>query len=472
MSTTTDTLSAELNSDDHTHDAVPLSERRSGLTMGLLWITMVTCFPGILVGFQWSKAGFNFQQVVQGLLLSCSLVLLYALPACYLGAKTGLTYTLLSRFVFGRWGARFVTLNILWVSTCWYALNAIFLADGIRGLFHLQISELAFAAGIALLMAVNNFFGFSGVANFAQFLAAPLMIVWVCLAFYRVVSMSGSLSLDEAPTAVAGLQYISVISNFVLGVSCWGNEPDYWRYAKPHRLAALWPLLSSLALGQILFPLTGFMMAKLSGITGNAEATRYVSDFVFGGAAVAFAIVLAVSYVAVNDSGLYAAVNALENLKKIPRKLCVSVLAIAAAILTSLLFGYGRNFELVASLSSIFLPCATMIMATEAFVIKRICGKSEQFEHIPEYDELPSFKWASATALILGCAVGVCTAGFFPALAKLQFGVPALNAWLVSISSYCILRPLEIKQGGKAVYAASQNRNEDLSLQAQQATFD
>ena len=32
--------------------AVPLSERRSNTTMALIWITMVTGFPSVLVGFQ------------------------------------------------------------------------------------------------------------------------------------------------------------------------------------------------------------------------------------------------------------------------------------------------------------------------------------------------------------------------------------------------------------------------------------
>lgn len=92
MSEAAEALASESDSQDYTHEAVPLSERRGAVTMGLLWITMVTCFPGILAGFQWYGAKFTFLQVLQGSLISCFLVLIYALPACYLGAKTGLTY--------------------------------------------------------------------------------------------------------------------------------------------------------------------------------------------------------------------------------------------------------------------------------------------------------------------------------------------------------------------------------------------
>lgn len=450
MSKSAEVLASEINSQDHTHDAVPLSERRSALTMGLLWITMVTCFPGILAGFQWYAAKISFWQVVQGSLISCLLVLVYALPACYLGAKTGFTYTLLSRFVFGRWGARFITVNILCISTCWYALNAIFLAEGIRGLFHLQLPEIWFAAVIALLMAINNFFGFSGVANFAQFLAAPLMIIWVFLSLYRVIGMGDSAAaLLHAPPVVSHMESLTVISSFILGVSCWGNEPDYWRFSKPEKFGPFLPLLAALLLGQVLFPITGWMMAGVSGVTDTAGATRFVSEFVFGGAAIAFALVLAVSYVAVNDSGLYAAINAAENLKEVPRKLCVAGLACCAALVTVALFGFSRNFELVAAISSVMLPCATTIMAAEAFLIKRICGRSEEFREIPRYRDLPALRWASAVSFLLGASAGVVSAGFLPGTAALRFGVPAVNGWIVSVAVYLLLRPRELRTADK-----------------------
>lgn len=457
MANSAETIAAEINSQDHTHDVVPLSERRNAFTMGLLWITMVTCFPGILAGFQWFKLGLTIQQVFQGVLISCFLVLLYALPACYLGAKTGLTYTLLSRAVFGRWGARFVTINILWISTCWYALNAIFLADGIRGLFDLQLPAVWFAAGIAILMAINNFFGFSGVANFAQYLAAPILIGWVGLALFRALPGFEGIMLQKSTEAVSSAHSLSIISSFVLGVACWGNEPDYWRYGKPKPLAPLAPLVVALLLGQVLFPVTGWIMAKISGVTDIAGATRFMNDYVFGGLSIISAIVLSVSYVAVNDSGLYAAINAAENLKKMPRKFCVSGLAVLAAVLTVMLFSYTRNFETVAALSSIFLPCATTIMVAEAFLIKKIAGQAESFSTVPEFEDLPSIKWAAAVAFAGGTLLGSLSAGLIPGTEDWRFGIPAFNAWSGALLLYLLARTIEIKRSKNPLVTPLQN---------------
>ena len=53
-----------------------------------------------------------------------------------------------------------------------------FLAEGLKGLYHFNIPTMWLAAALALTMSVNNMFGFSGIANFARYFAAPVLILW------------------------------------------------------------------------------------------------------------------------------------------------------------------------------------------------------------------------------------------------------------------------------------------------------
>ncbi|MBZ0188401.1 MAG: hypothetical protein K8F91_19290, partial [Candidatus Obscuribacterales bacterium] len=151
---------------------VPEGMRRAPLTMGLLWITMVTFFPGVLIGFVWFKQGVSFVQVVICTIISCLLMLAYAIPSCHLGAKSGQSYGTLIRGVFGRMGNRIVALNLVWMFIAWYGLCSLFLAENLEGLFHFDMPLIILAPVLALLMAFNNFWGFKGVANFARFFAA------------------------------------------------------------------------------------------------------------------------------------------------------------------------------------------------------------------------------------------------------------------------------------------------------------
>jgi purine-cytosine permease-like protein len=440
--------------EDYLHETVPLSKRRSGLTMGLLWLTMVTCFPNVLAGFQWFREGMNIQQVVWDVAISGLIVMLYSIPACYLGARSGLTYTVLSRSVFGSWGARLISLNVIFISTGWYAMNAIFLADGIRGLFDLHLPQVWFAAVLAVLMAFNNIFGFSGVANFARFLAAPVLLAWVGIAFFKSCFDCPASVWTEA-SCVTFPQSLTTVSAFVIGIACWGNEPDYWRFGRKKWTSPVIPLLVALLIGQVVFPITGFMMARLSGVTDFASATRLLNDYVFGGITAISVAVLIINYVAVNDCGLYAAINAAENLKDFPRKWCVAGLTFLAAAATVLLFGYKQNFETQATLSAIVLPSATVIMVAEGFVIKRLWGKSEDLSVVVPFGKLPALRWAALVSLGGGCLTAMICSGFLPGTDRFVVGVPALQGWIVSLVLYVLLRPLEIKYSASGLSTAS-----------------
>src|ERR1700733_5587910 len=92
---------------------IPLSERRSALTMGLLWLTMVASFPAVLAGFEWYRQGITLPQLAFCSAISVVVLLLYSVPACELGARTGMGYCKLGQVIFGRWGGAFLSINLL-----------------------------------------------------------------------------------------------------------------------------------------------------------------------------------------------------------------------------------------------------------------------------------------------------------------------------------------------------------------------
>ena len=80
------TLARPADAQSHAVDTVPPSQRRSPFTLGLLWLTMVTGFPTVLIGFEWFKAGLTLPQVLLGILVSCLILMAYGIPATYLGS--------------------------------------------------------------------------------------------------------------------------------------------------------------------------------------------------------------------------------------------------------------------------------------------------------------------------------------------------------------------------------------------------
>jgi purine-cytosine permease-like protein len=428
----------------HSTDAVPLSERRDSVTMGLLWITMVTAFPTVLAGFQFNKDGMSLGQVLWCSVLSCVMLLAYAVPAAMLGAKSGQTYSMLARKTFGRYGAILIAIQMLVIFVAWYGLTALICAESLHGIYSLPIPVVVLAVGIAFAMAFNNFFGFSGVANFARYVAAPSLILWVG---YTLVKALGS----APPEVLASPAHCSLpvaltgVSAVVLGFAVWGNEPDYWRYGKPKVTSCLIPMSIALCIGQIIFPTTGWIISKLTGITEYGAAANFMTNYSFGGVGLIAAIVLTVSLFAVNDSNLYGSINAIESLKKLPHRIAVTLLAIAGCSMALFLSvsGAAKALESIAALNCILLPMPTVIMMCEWWLVTKLLGGEMPFAKVVNMDEVPAIRWPALISLIFGCAVGIMTAGLIPGLQALHVGISSVQSWITACILFIPLRILE-----------------------------
>lgn len=120
---------------------------------------MVTSFPAVLAGLEWYRQGISFSQLIVCAIFSLILLLLYSVPACELGARTGLGYCALGKIVFGDRGALLLTFNLLWLFTVWYGLTAVLMAQALIGLFtgkyrwfYCQLSVLCLCHSIIFLV--------------------------------------------------------------------------------------------------------------------------------------------------------------------------------------------------------------------------------------------------------------------------------------------------------------------------------
>lgn len=424
------------------HGIINSSERNGPLTMGLLWVTMCTLYPCALVGFLWYKDGMSFSQVLSGSFLSCVIMLAYALPACHMGAKTGRSYGSVVKSVFGHKGARVVTFNLVWMFVAWYGLISLFCAESLAGLYNFGVPMVVLAPAFALLMAFNNFWGFKGVANFARYFAAPLLIIWVAYTFFKV-TVSAPPSLYADPAKISSMASFIMVANFVLGVGVWGNEQDYWRHSKPSFLTILPPVMIASLVGLCLFPVTGWMVAKISGITDYGQATAFMSNYSFGGVPLFCAVVLIASYFAVNDSNLYGSSSSLSHLFGLKHRLAVTILALLGATLAGLLsyLGCAKSLENVASLNCIIMAMPTVILLTEYYIIGPVLKRDTIcVEHAIQSEKRVEYRPAALIALFVGCLAGVLNAGMIPGMESLKFGILSLQSWAVGMIVYILLR--------------------------------
>jgi len=412
--------------------------------MGLLWVTMVTVFPCVLIGFSWFKAGLSLTQVIACTIAAGCLLMVYALPAAHIGAISGRSYCSLIKGVFGKVGTSIVSFNLIWMFIAWYGLTSLFMAEGLEGLFHIELPLAVLAPLFAVLMAFNNFWGFKGVANFARYFAAPLLIVWV---FYTLIKSVGATSpavLTE-PASCSPTLAFTIVANFVIGICVWGNEADYWRHGKAKLTHSGIPMAVALLIGVVIFPTTGWLVAHMTNITEMGPATAFMNNYSFGGIAILGALVLTASYFAANDSNLYGSSSALSQLAKLPHRAAVTLLTICGAIVAAVLSicGGAQALEKVASLNCVIMAMPTVILASEYFIVRKWLDIPFELNKITPDEDLPAIRTPAIAALLVGCCVGIATAGIIPVLEPLHVGLCSFQGWIAGLAVYIPMRWME-----------------------------
>lgn len=418
---------------------VPLTERRKTLEMGLLWLTLVTGLPNILIGFEWHRSGISMPRLLFCVLLGGLAQLIYTAPACMLGARTGLSFVALSRRTYGHKGVLVLSVGLIVVYCVWYAICSLILTDALIALFALPFSKPLIAAFLCAFMALNVFTGFRGIASFATLVAGPLTVIWIAYGLARVLGVSHLGALTAQKGGPGLWQALPVVASFICGISSWGNEADYWRYAQPRWSATLLALLFALFIGIFVFPVTGWLLGEASHGGSASDAMGALTHFTLGGHKTVAALILVVTTFAVSDAILYAAIeSARSNLQPHSYHRTAIFMTTGCVVATVLLSSIQRSLEVALSIGYVFLPTATSIVLAEELLRRR-----RPTGPLPEE---PPAEWPTAwnvqalSALAAACLFGVLTSGLLPGLEAWRIGLPPLQVWLFGTLLYLVLR--------------------------------
>ncbi len=431
---------------DYTEAVVPPEARRSNLRMMLTFMSMQIVFGAVLVGYGARFGGLTLGQLIQAMTIAVVVMTLYCIGSANVGAYGGQTHAVTTRSVFGTIGSAIVSLLLVIDGMGFYLFTVLFVITIATALFGTLPAVGIVTAVLALVMIFNNYFGFTGLQKFAQYVAVPVIIVW---GLYAVIKAFTAVSGDVLAAVPASDNPASIIfvAGGMIGLSTWGNEPDIFRYSKPGR-ASWWNIPTvalSYFLGAFIFPIMGYMVAALANDPDQSAAIRYFADFTTFGLAPLMMLVLLVNQWAVQDGNLYIAINGAQNLlSRVPgwrRQYTVIGLGIIAAALTFILPNLQTTFNIVTGIGAVTVPVASTIMAVDLFVLPRAFGLRRPLYRVATWSELAPANWPAIVALLSGTFVGIYTAGLIPGTAgfgKDYIGFPALQAWLTGAVVYLI----------------------------------
>jgi purine-cytosine permease-like protein len=428
---------------DYTTGIVPQEKRRSRLTMTLLWLSLQTSVSLMYAGYLARSQGLSLGGLLLAGVIGTLAILAYGLGASTMGNYTGQTHTLLTRAIYGRYGSGFVSFLLILMGMGWYGFQAYFLAlitEGLFGWSNVGLVSVIFA----VIMIFNNLFGFRGVAAYARFIAAPILLAWGLWALLKgLVTVPGS-TLFSTPHGEVTTT-VMVIVGLLVGSASWGNEPDIFRYGRARPRYNVPALVIGYPIGLLVFPVAGYLMALLSNTTDFGAIIKYFVDFSLFGLTALAVLVFFINQFALNDGNLYEAINAMQNIlgqvRRWRRVFSVLILGAVGAIVAAEMASLQNNFFIVAGISGIFVPTATTIMVVDWFLVPRLFGLRRPLERVTPWKATADVNYIGLVALVIALVVGSYTGGLIPGIpgfGTTNIGFPTLQSWVIGAGCYLL----------------------------------
>ncbi len=449
---TTDGLEHDYTSAEN--GIVPLDARKPLFHFAALWLTLESGFTYIVPGIALHAAGFTLLGTVGMLLVGMAIYLAYGMAAAHLGARSGQTVSLLARSILGSVGSGLVSAILIFTQTGWAGFQAYFTLTLLDGLFGWGLSSgatMTWACVAAVLMVVNNVVGFQGIAVFARRIVTPILLSWTVYLVVKAILVDGD-QLSGTPAEVAPLAVGPVIA-LIIGTAIWGAEADIWRYSAPRPRVYLVSYAFAFLAGVTVSGVGGWIAAELVTSADSSASTDlgallpWMTDYSLFGLSILMAVIIVVVQVSLNDGNYYESINALQNLlshlRGWSRYYACAIVAVLGVVAT-LYINSGSNldgFAKIATLGAIGSPCATIIMATDHFVLPRLFGISRPLVRVPTWTEAAGVNLPGLVALVVAVGYGIVTTGVFNDFAQpswywADFGIAALETWALSAVLY------------------------------------
>ncbi len=228
----------------------PLSHVPKEARQGLVAVT------GVLIGFTFftptmaagAKLGvaFPFSELIWILLAGSAILGVYVATICAIGAKTGLTSVLLSRYTLGSAGAKWADIILGGTQILWYAITAEYMGILFAKGLGLPGWEVFFIIFWSVIMGATALYGFKSMA-IVSYVAMPLMVALVVIvtwmAFREVGSMETLFGMKPTTTMSVSVAITVIVGTFASG----GTQAANWaRFAKDGKTAFIAGILAFL----------------------------------------------------------------------------------------------------------------------------------------------------------------------------------------------------------------------------------
>lgn len=393
---------------DFTFERVPLTSRKKFWPMFFIMLGFTFFSASMSVGAKLGNgldlSGFIGAVLIGGAILAC-----YTGILAYVGSKSGLSFDLLARHSFGKYGSYLPSAMIGLTQIGWFGVGVAMFAIPAAEVLHCSEWVLIVAAGVC--MTASAYFGIKGM-EIVSYVSVPLIAI---LGIYSMVTASndgGGLSAIFAKnvgniTLFEGVGL--VIGSFVSGGTA---TPNFARFSKNAKIAIITTVIAFFIGNSLMFA-----FGAVGGAFTEHDDIFYV--MIAQGLTVPALIVLGANIWTTNDNALYTGALGLSNITKVRKRPLVIVAGIIGTVTALWLY---NNFISWLNFLNATLPPIGIILVLDYFFNRR------------EYEDDEANVQNVNIGSVIGVVAGALVGNF------VHWGIASVNAMVVACVCYLVCR--------------------------------
>lgn len=374
--------------------AVPESERKSYLSLTIVWTGFIFAIISLMAGGSLAL-GMSFKEIIIASLVGNIFLCAIAVAVSVIASRTGLTFALLTRYSFGSSGSRVASLFVPIVNVGWYTIQSASYGHFVASVFGFgDVGEAICMVLSAALMGVFAFYGVKAI-TILGYIAIPAIIFLTIATTIRSMGVMGSL---EALFQYRPSAPISMAAGITVVIGAWILSTatclsDIMRYAKSTK-SAVAAALTGLLGGNILMLICG---AIATIAMDEYDLTVILLGF---GLVIPSLILMTTNIFTTNAANLYSTGLNLANSFKIGRnKMMIILIGISAA--ATLLKPHEADFyyTFLNALGNVIPPLAGIILADYYIVNKGRYADLAKSKFIA-WNPIPWISWGISVVIV------------------------------------------------------------------------
>ncbi|RYC48239.1 cytosine permease [Pectobacterium zantedeschiae] len=224
---------------DYEYEPVPAEARKRWYVITLIWLAIGIDISGLFLG-TFLSGGLPFSQAVSATLIGSALLGVLAALCANVGYGCGLSTTLLSISVFGKFGGKLIGIFSAISLVGWFAFQLDFFGAMLqKALLHYHFEPGRFPILLfgMILMALTAIWGVRSLGKLSMF-SVPLMLILIVTGIYLAAvdhSTPPTVTIKNPISMGSAISY--VVSIWIVAASI--MSPDIARYAKTRKDAIL-----------------------------------------------------------------------------------------------------------------------------------------------------------------------------------------------------------------------------------------